>query len=146
MSYMKNPRVQHFLKTVRSQCSKCNITFTLSSGHQVNAGDGERCLGYFQEPDHRETYAASGRGTLRVAIGERRTHEWLLTVAHEYVHFKQWMRDDPVFLCEDYTKMETATELEVALVVAEFKLPIPRRIVRRERVKYLKKITREEVK
>jgi hypothetical protein len=42
--------------------------------------------------------------------------------------------------------METATELEVALVVAEFKLPIPKRIVRRERVKYLKKITKEGAK
>lgn len=143
MTYMKNPRVLHFLKTVKSQCRKCNITFTLSSGYQVNTGEGERCLGYFQEPDHRETYAASGRGTLRVAISNRRTHEWLLTVVHEYVHFKQWMRDDPVFLCNDYTRMETATELEVALVVSEFRLPIPRRIVRRERIKYLKKLIKE---
>lgn len=141
MSYMKNPRVIQFLKTVRSQCRKCNITFTLSRGHQINSGDGERCLGYFQPPNHRETYTSSSRGVLRVAIGHRRTHEWLLTIVHEYVHFKQWMRDDPLFLCDDYAQMEIATEHEVALVVAEFKLPIPKRIVRRERVKYLKKIT-----
>ena len=142
MAYLNNPRVQHFLNTVRSQCKKCNIKFTLSNGHQVNAGEGHRCLGFFQEPDHSEAYTILAQGQLRVAIGRRRTHEWLLTLVHEYIHFKQWMRDDPIFLCEDYNTMEEATEAEIPSVIAEFKLPIPKRIIKRETAKYLKKLHR----
>jgi len=140
MAYLTNPRVKHFLKCVRSQCKKCNIKFTLSSGHMVNAGDGERCLGYFEAPDHSEATTHYAQGQLRVACGRRKSFEWLLTVVHEYVHFKQWMRDDPIFLHKDYTLMEEATEKELALVVQEFKLPVPKRIVRRETTKYLKKL------
>ena len=140
MAYLTNPRVKHFLKTVRSQCKKCNIKFTLSSGHRVNSGDGERCLGFFQAPNHSETTTQYAQGELRVARGTRQSFEWLLTVVHEYVHFKQWMRDDPIFLHKDYNLMEEATEKELAIVVQEFKLPVPKRIVKRETTKYLKKL------
>ena len=143
MAYLTNLRVKHFLKCVRSQCKKCNIKFTLSRGHKVNAGEGERCLGYFQPPDHSETTTHFAQGHLRVAIGNRPAYEWLLTVVHEYVHFKQWMRDDPIFLHKDYAVMEAATEKELAQVVQEFKLPIPRRTVKRETTKYLKKLHAE---
>lgn len=142
MAYLKNPRVQHFLKTVRSQCDKCNIKFTLSTGHQVNGGDGQRCLGYFQEPDHKELYAHARQGQLRVAIGRRKTYEWLLTLVHEYVHFKQWLRDDPIFMHDSYLIMEEATEAEIPSVINEFKLPIPKRLVRRETAKYIRKLKR----
>ena len=146
MAYLTNPRVKLFLNHVKSQCKKCNIKFTLSSGHKVNAGDGERCLGYFQPPDHTETTTHFAQGHLRVAIGNRPAFEWLLTVVHEYVHFKQWMRDDPIFLHKDYAIMEAATEKELAQVVQEFKLPIPRRTVIRETKKYLKKLHAETAK
>ena len=72
MAYLKNSRVQHFLKTVRSQCKKCNVRFTLSSGYEVNAG-GERCQGYFTEPWHTQGH----RGELRVAVGGRKASDWL---------------------------------------------------------------------
>ena len=137
MAYLKNPRVQHFLKTVRSQCRKTNVRFSLSPGYEVNS-DGERCQGYFLEPDHPKGV----RGELRVAIGGRRPSDWLYTLAHEYAHFLQWMRDDPIFRERDYMTLEVATEREALELCRSFKLPIPRRILLREHKKYMRKLSR----
>ncbi len=138
MAYLKNPRVQHFLKTVRSQCKKCNVRFTLSGGYEVNGG-GERCQGYFIEPWHQRGHP----GELRVAVGGRRTSDWLYTLAHEYAHFLQWMRDDPIYREKDYVALETQTEAEALELCRKFKLPIPRRVLLREHRKYMKKLSRE---
>ena len=96
MRYMSNPQVRAFISTVRQQCRKCNIQFTLGRGYRVNT-DGERCQGYFMQPDHSHRSTATARGQLRVAVGGRRHSEWLYTLAHEYAHFLQWRRDDPIF-------------------------------------------------
>jgi hypothetical protein len=138
MAYMNNPRVQHFLQTVRVQCKKCNVRFTLSSGYRVNTG-GERCQGYFIEPWHRKGHS----GQLRVATGGRRTSDWLYTLAHEYAHFLQWMRDDPIYRERDYLTLERHTEREALELCKKFKLPIPRRVLLREHRKYMKKLARE---
>jgi hypothetical protein len=137
MAYLKNPRVQHFLRTVRSQCKKCNVRFTLSSGYEVNS-DGERCQGYFLEPWHSKGH----HGELRVAVGGRRPADWLYTLAHEYAHFLQWMRDDPVYRERDYYTLEVATEREALELCRQFKLPIPRRVLLKEHKKYMKKLSR----
>lgn len=139
MAYMTNPRVQHFLKTVRSQCKKCNVRFTLSTGYEVNGG-GERCQGYFIEPWHRKGQS----GQLRVAVGGRRTSDWLYTLAHEYAHFLQWMRDDPIWWETDYLTLEKQTESEALELCKTFKLPIPRRVLLREHRKYMRKLARGE--
>ena len=138
MAYMNNPRVQHFLQTVRVQCKKCNVRFTLSSGYRVNAG-GERCQGYFIEPWHRKGHS----GQLRVATGGRRTSDWLYTLVHEYAHFQQWMRDDPIYRERDYLTLEKHTEREALELCKKFKLPIPRRVLLREDRKYMNKLARE---
>lgn len=135
MAYLKNPRVQHFLKTVRSQCRKCNVRFTLSPGYEVNSG-GERCQGYFVEPWHSKGH----HGELRVAIGGRRASDWLFTLAHEYAHFLQWMRDDPIWREKDYYTLEAQTEAEALDICREFKLPIPRRLLQEQRRVYLRKL------
>ena len=137
MAYLKNPRVQHFLRTVRSQCKKCNVRFTLSSGYEVNS-DGERCQGYFLEPWHSKGH----HGELRVAVGGRRPTDWLYTLAHEYAHFLQCMRDDPVYRERDYYKLEVATEREALQLCRQFKLPIPRRVLLKEHKKYMRKLSR----
>jgi len=139
MAYMTNPRVQHFLNTVRSQCKKCNVRLTLSSGYEVNGG-GERCQGYFIEPWHRK----GQRGQLRVAVGGRKASDWLYTLAHEYAHFQQWMRDDPIWWEQDYLTLERQTEREALELCKKFKLPIPRRVLLREHRKYMRKLARGE--
>ncbi len=135
MGYLRNPRVQAFLRTVRSQCRKCNVRFTLSPGYEVNGG-GERCQGYFVEPDHRR----GDHGELRVATGGRKTSDWLFTVAHEYAHFLQWMRDDPIWREKDYFTFEMATEAEALNLCKTFKLPIPRRVLLKEHRRYVRKL------
>lgn len=135
MGYLHNTRVKNFLRTVRSQCRKCNVRFTLSPGYEVNGG-GERCQGYFLEPDHRMGIS----GELRVAIGGRRTSDWLFTVAHEYAHFLQWMRDDPVWREKDYFTFEMVTEAEALNLCKSFKLPIPRRVLLKEHRRYVRKL------
>ena len=39
MGYLHNTHVQAFLRTVRQQCRKCNVRFTLSPGYEVNGED-----------------------------------------------------------------------------------------------------------
>ena len=140
MAYMKNPRVIRFLDTVRKHCQKCNVQLYITHNKRVNA-EGERCDGYFEPPIH----ALWVRGTIRVATGNKRTYQWLLTLVHEYVHMKQWMRDDPIFLHADYLLMEESTEAEVSRVCREFRLPIPAKYISYERTRYLKKLHRLRV-
>lgn len=137
MAYLKHSRVQFFITTIRSQCRKCNVRFSLSKGYEVNI-DGERVQGYFQEPVH-SRYA---HGILRVGIGARRTSDWLYTLAHEYAHFLQWMRDDPIFDTPHYYDLEAQTETEALEICREFKLPIPRRVLLKEHHRYMKKLGR----
>jgi hypothetical protein len=141
MHYLKNARVQAFLRTVRSQTRKCNVRLALSPGHEVNGG-GERCQGYFMEPDHKR----GDHGALRVATGGRRASDWLFTLAHEYVHFLQWQRDDPIWREKDYYTFEMATEKEALDVCRAFKLPIPRRVLLKEHRKYARKLLLESTR
>lgn len=82
-------------------------------------------------------------GQLRVAVGGRRTSDWLYTLAHEYAHFLQWMRDDPIWKEKDYLTLEKQTEAEALHLCRQFKLPIPRRVLLREHRKYMRKLSRE---
>jgi Zn-dependent peptidase ImmA (M78 family) len=88
------------------------------------------------EPDHRR----GDHGELRVAIGGRKTSDWLFTVAHEYAHFLQWMRDDPIWREKDYFTFEMATEAEALDLCKTFKLPIPRRVLLKEHRRYVRKL------
>ena len=141
MRYQTNPQVKAFIRTVRQQCRKCNIRFVLGRGYKVNT-DGERCQGYFMQPDHSLRSTTTGRGELRVAVGGRRHSEWLYTLAHEYAHFLQWRRDDPIFDESDYYIMEAATETEAMKICRQFRLPIPRRLLQRSRRQYLARLKR----
>jgi len=138
MVYLKNSKVRTFIRTVRAQCRKCNVRLILSKGYEVNAFDGERCQGYFCEPEHE--LALPGR--LTVATGRRRTADWLFTLAHEYAHFLQWRDDSPLWLEPDYYTLETHTEKEALKICRQFKLPIPRRVLLSEHRKYMKKLSR----
>jgi len=140
MAYRKNPRVQDFIRTIRSECRKCNIRFVLSTGYQINTLEAERCQGIFEPPDHTAKSTAAARGALKVATGGRRTSEWLFSLAHEYAHFRQWMRDDPVFNEPDYYTLEAATEAEALEICCEFRLPIPRRVLLKEKKNYLRRL------
>jgi hypothetical protein len=50
------------------------------------------------------------------------------------------MRDDPIFNEKDYYTLEEATEREALEICREFRLPMPRRVLLREKKNYLKKL------
>jgi hypothetical protein len=144
-----NQRIDHFLDFVKSQCKKLNVTFRLSHSEGVNNGDGtSRGLGIFIAPLSFDGLSADG--SLRVAIKNRKKTEWIVDVAHEYVHMMQWFRDDPLF--EDYqagsityAKLEAATEKEAIRILKEWGIHIgPHAISRSKR--YIAKLRLEERK
>lgn len=140
MAYLKNQRVRDFLKTIRSHGKKCNVSLVITKGRQVNGG-GCRCQGYFLEPDHSD----GTPGVIKVATGGKRTAEWLLTLAHEYAHFLQWMQDHPIYNEKKvaYYDLEVETEKHALHLMKQHKLPIPRRRLVKESKKYIKRLSRE---
>jgi len=127
---------------VRLQAAKCHVRLVLSAGHHINA-DGERVQGMFTPPIHSGNgkYWSIG-GSIKVAIGGRRSGEWLYSLAHEYAHFLQWRNDDPIYETEDYLKLEIHTEQQALELCKEFKLPMPRKQLLIERKKYISRLKR----
>jgi len=138
---LENARVQEFLQTVRSQCRKCNVKFVLAPSEFVGGrADGEQLLGFFWEPSlHRRQ-----SGELRVATRNIPVSEWIVTLAHEYSHFLQWFRDDPLYNCASYLELETATEREAFEILRRFKSPNEFGVARRKSKAYIAKVKREE--
>ena len=138
---LENARVQEFLSLVRSQCRKCNVKFVLADAEFVGSKKrGEQLLGFFWEPSlHRRE-----PGELRVATKNIPVSEWVVTLAHEYAHFLQWFRDDPVYNCDSYLEMEIATERQAFEILKEFEIPINLEVAKRKSMKYIAKVRREE--
>lgn len=138
---LENARVQEFLSLVRSQCRKCNVKFVLADAEFVGGKlKREQMLGFFWEPSlHRRA-----PGELRVATKNIPVSEWIVTLAHEYAHFLQWFRDDPVYNCDSYVEMEIATEREAFEILKQFGIPINYEAAKRKSKKYIAKIKRYE--
>ena len=138
---LENARVQEFLSLVRSQCRKCNVKFVLADAEFVGGkSKREQMLGFFWEPSlHRRA-----PGELRVATKNIPVSEWIVTLAHEYAHFLQWFRDDPVYNCDSYVEMEIATEREAFEILKQFRIPINYEAAKRKSKKYIAKIKRYE--
>jgi hypothetical protein len=138
---LENARVQEFLCLVRSQCRKCNVKFVLADAEFVGGkSKQDQMLGFFWEPSlHRRA-----PGELRVATKNIPVSEWIVTLAHEYAHFLQWFRDDPVYNCDSYLEMEIATEREAFEILKQFGIPINYEAAKRKSKKYIAKIKRYE--
>jgi hypothetical protein len=67
-----------------------------------------------------------------------------MTLAHEYAHFLQWFRDDPVYESDSYLELEIATEREAFEILNRFGIPINYEAAKRKSKKYLAKVKREE--
>lgn len=141
MSDAKN--IARFLKHIRSQCRKLDVVFRLSKSEGINSGDGEeRLRGIFVCP------TAKNYGSLRVAIKNRRVSEWIVDVAHEYVHMMQWFRGDKLY--EDhfrgdvsYAKLEAATEKEALVLLKAWGIVPGKRQIKRSK-QYIAKLRLEE--
>lgn len=137
---LENARVQEFLSTVRSQCRKCNVKFVLAEAETVGGRGKNSLWGFFQEPSlHRRV-----PGELRIAIKNIPVSDWIVTLAHEYAHFLQWFRDDPIYNCDSYLEMEIATEREAFEILKQFQIPINYETAKRKSKKYIAKVRRYE--
>ena len=145
---LENARVQEFIRTVRSQCRKCNVQFVLAPANMVGRQGRGDCRGYFQEPCA-NTGSREGRhvaGMLKVATVGHPVGEWMCTLAHEYAHFLQWFRDDPVYHLDDdrYVEMEIATEREAFEILRRFNIPINYEAAQRKSKAYIARLKRWE--
>lgn len=142
-----NQRIDDFLAFVKSQCNKLNITFRLSNSLGINNGDGSpRGAGIFIAPIKVDGTMADGH--LRVAVKNRRKSDWIVDVAHEYVHLLQWFRDDELF--EDYqtgaisyAKLEAKTEKEAISLLKSWGIQVGPQAVQRSK-RYIAKLRLEE--
>jgi len=140
-------RVQEFMGTVRAQCRKCNVKFTLANAEFVGGrAKGEQLLGFFWEPSFHRTSAGDrgAPGELRVAVKNIPVAQWIVTLAHEYAHFLQWFRDDPIYHCDSYLDMEIAAEREAFAILRQFGIPIDYTLARKRSKQYIAKIRKEE--
>jgi hypothetical protein len=143
---LENARVQAFLATVRSQCRKCNVQFVLADAHEVGGRGKNSLWGFFQEPtvrtgNHRNQQSA---GMLKIATRDIPVSDWIVTLAHEYAHFLQWFRDDPIYESDSYLELEIATEAEAFQILKRFGIPINYEAAKRKSKKYIAKVRKEE--
>lgn len=143
---LESARVQMFLSTVRSQCRKCNVQFVLADAHEVGGRGKNSLWGFFQEPTVRTGNLRNrgDAGMLKIATKGIPVSEWIVTLAHEYAHFLQWFRDDPIYQSDSYLELEIATEREAFEILKRFDIPINYDAAKRKSKKYIAKIKREE--
>ena len=143
---LDNARVQLFLSTVRSQCRKCNVQFVLADAHEVGGRGKNSLWGFFQEPTVRTSNLRNrgNAGMLKIATKDIPVSEWIVTLAHEYAHFLQWFRDDPIYESDSYLELEIATEREAFEILKRFGIPINYEAAKRKSKKYIDKIKHEE--
>lgn len=143
---LENARVQAFLATVRSQCRKCNVQFVLADVHCVGGRGKNSLWGFFQEPAIRtgDFRNRQNAGMLKIATRDIPVSEWIVTLAHEYAHFLQWFRDDPVYESDSYLELEIATEREAFQILKRFGIPINYEAAKRKSKKYIAKVRKEE--
>ena len=142
---LDSARVQALLATVRSQCRKCNVQFVLADAHEVGGRGKNSLWGFFQEPTVRgDLRNRKNAGMLKIATKDIPVSEWIVTLAHEYAHFLQWFRDDPVYESDSYLELEIATEREAFEILKRFDIPINYEAAKRKSQKYIAKIKHEE--
>lgn len=126
------------LQDVKTEIKKHNIELKLKKSYKLVC-ESEKCYGYFIPPMKRK------RGELGLAIGEKRHVDYLWDLAHELAHFRQWKREDPIYLKhqEDdsmYSVLEQKTEKEAKKIFENWGLLASKRLIKRSK-KYLSKIS-----
>lgn len=129
--------IQNFVSFIRSDTKQNNTRIRILSQNKsllcVENKVRDHIYGYFRPPTTRK------RGLIVVAGGVS-TSEVLHTLAHEYVHFLQWRRKDPIYDCIDYRKLERYTEQEAIKLLRAHRVPINLVVVKKKSKRYLKSL------
>ena len=82
-----------FVHHVRKRCEKFRINFSLSlSSDCLCISDGDATDGFFDPPTRHSP------GTLCLSVVGKELSEIYHTLAHEFCHLEQWVRDDALWV------------------------------------------------
>jgi hypothetical protein len=82
-----------FVYHVRRRCEKFRINFSLSlTSDCLCLSDGDTTDGFFDPPSRLSP------GTLCLSVAGKDLSEIYHTLAHEFCHLEQWVRDDEVWI------------------------------------------------
>jgi len=101
--------VNQFIEKIVREASKNGVTVTLTKSKNVYYLDGAPprvCNGIFVPP-HR--HSAKG-GRIRVAAGDGPLAEIILSLAHEFIHMRQYFNKEKIYYTDSYYKLERNTE------------------------------------
>ena len=129
--------IQNFVSFIRSDTKQNNTRIRILSQNKsllcIENNIKDHIYGYFRPPTTRKC-------GLIVIAGGVSTPEVLHTLAHEYVHFLQWRRNDPIYDCTNYRKLERYTEQEAIKLLRAHKVPINLVVVKKKSKRYLKSL------
>ena len=82
-----------FVHHVRRRCEKFRINFSLSlTSDCLCISDGDTTDGFFDPPTRHSP------GTLCLSVAGKELSEIYHTLAHEFCHLEQWVRDDALWV------------------------------------------------
>lgn len=103
----RSKSVNAFIEKIRSELSEHGFVLTITKSKNVYAKDGTAvCCGIFIPPED----DSAGTGRIRVAAGGQSLAETVLSIAHEYIHWRQWSNNEKIYYSSDYYKLERNTE------------------------------------
>ena len=103
----RSKSVNAFIEQIRSELSDHGFVLSITKSKNVYAKDGSAvCCGIFIPPEA----DSAGVGRIRVAAGGQSLAETVLSIAHEYIHWRQWTNNEKIYYNSDYFKLERNTE------------------------------------
>lgn len=113
--------VNAFIEKIRSELADHGFVLTITKSKNVYAKDGSAvCCGIFIPPDDDQ----HGVGRIRVAAGGQSLAETVLSIAHEYIHWRQWSNNEKIYYSSDYFKLERNTERRAISFMKKNGLPV----------------------
>lgn len=83
--------IDELLRSICSQLDDAGVDFKISLVDYVKF-NGTKCNGFFND-----IQSGYGRPTLAISVGKS-IEKWLPILVHEFCHFKQWSRQDPLWM------------------------------------------------
>lgn len=118
------PEVTALVEKIRQEAALYGVTVKITKSKHVYAKDGSAiCCGVFIPP----TDDYHGVGRIRVAAGGRPLSEVILSLAHEFIHMRQYFNKEKIYFTPDYYKLEKNTESRAISFIK--KNNIPRKLV-----------------
>lgn len=118
------PEVNALIEKIRIESAKYGVKVTITKSKHVYAKDGSAvCCGVFIPPSDDQ----NGAGHIRVAAGGRPLSETILSLAHEFIHLRQYFNKEKIYFTDSYYKLERNTETRAISFLK--KNGIPRKLV-----------------